>query len=396
MVRVHPTTKEIANIGPRSAHIAGLRYECFAEDSLKDCEIRLISPRESDPCEYATVLCKNNASYSLTLAGAANLLGYVPTEDYAHGIDIPNRDAWDAFGKYLGISGDDAARKVVDLATTTLQAVIEDLVAEYELDRNFVTLVGGGGSGAVIVFALAEKMGFQAKLAKNAPYISTIGVALAMVREQIERTVLNPSEDDIKRIRQDVLEKTVRSGANETTVDITIEVDMQKNVLRAIATGATELRQKDLSSRTLSAEELEEITSQALDVPVEQLSLLHQVGRWNIFAGVRTKKVLLGLIKTKQSSLCVIDREGTVRLRKAKANCAKFSKAQINTAFHQFMDDNTTYSDANASIPCVFIFYREKMLDLSSLQTADQVYSLLQLETELLDSQEELLAVAYR
>ena len=46
------------------------------------------------------------------------------------------------------------------------------------------------------------------------------------------------------------------------------------------------------------------------------------------------------------------------------------------------MDENTTYSDANASIPRIFTFYREKVLDLSSLQTADQVLSLLQMETE--------------
>lgn len=396
MVRINPATKEIVSIGPRSAHIAGLEYECFAQNSFIGAEARLVSPRADDPCEYGTLLCKNGKTYSLTLAGAANLLGYVPENDYAHGNADVNRAAWDAFGKYLGISGMDAARKVMDLAVKKLQAVIEDLIEEYNLDRNFITLVGGGGSGAVIVFALAEKMNFHARIAKNAPYISTIGVALAMVREQIERSVVNPGEEDIKRIRQDVVEKIVRSGANESTVDVTIEVDMQKNILRAIATGATEFRQKDLTTRMLSVEELVAITAQALDVPVGQVNLITQAGRWYIFQGLFEKKALFGLYKTKQFSLCVIDREGTVRLRKAKAQCTKFTKAQIQTLFRQFMADNTTYSDANASIPRVFVFYREKMLDLSSLQTADQVYSLLQMETEFLDDNDEILAVAYR
>lgn len=193
--------------------------------------------------------CKNGESYSLTLAGAANLLGYVPQGDYAYGNQAVNRTAWEAFGAYLGISGDQAARKVVDLAIQSLRPVIEELISDYELDRSFITLVGGGGSGAVVVYALAEQMKFEARLAKNAPYISTIGVALAMVREQVERTVVAPTEDDIKRIRQEVIEKIVRSGANEATVDVTIEVDMQKNLLRAIATGATELRQKTLPQK---------------------------------------------------------------------------------------------------------------------------------------------------
>ena len=84
----------------------------------------------------------------------------------------------------------------------------------------------------------------NARWRKNAPYISTIGVALAMVREQMERTIANPTDEDIKRIRADILEKIVRSGAKEETVDISIEIDAQKNILRAIAAGATELRQK--------------------------------------------------------------------------------------------------------------------------------------------------------
>lgn len=396
MVRMDAVGKEIVNIGPRSAHIAGLEYECFTKDDFTDATVQLVSPRKDDPCEYATLACKSGKVYSLTLAGAANLLGYIPERDYAYGNQEINQAAWESFARYLGVTAEEAARKVIDLATGKLRTVVDELITEYELDRNFITLVGGGGSGAVVVFALAEKMGFQAKLAKNAPYISTIGVALAMVREQIERTVVNPGEDDIKKIRQDVMEKIVRSGANEATVDITIEVDMQKNILRAIATGATELRQKDLNAKELSVEELAEITAQALDIPVEQVTLAQQSGRWNIFKGIATKKSLFGLIKTKQTSLCVIDREGTVRLRKAKAHYQKFYKNQIQSVFRQFLDDNTTYSDANASIPRIFVFFREKMLDFSSLQTADQVYSLLQMETEFLEEKDSILAVAYR
>ena len=165
----------------------------------------------------------------------------------------------------------------MDLAMDKLAAVVEELIDEYELDTRFVTLVGGGGSGAVIVHSLAERMNVKWKIAKNAPYISTIGVALAMVREQMERTIANPTDDDIKKMRRDIIEKIVKSGANEATVDVTIEVDAQKNILRAIATGATELRQKDLAAADLKPEQLREISAEALGTPPEDtnLSLIH-------------------------------------------------------------------------------------------------------------------------
>lgn len=394
MVRV--SDGKIVDIGPRSAHIAGKEYECFQENGALDgAEVVFASPRTDDPKEYVLVRRPEGSEYSLTLAGAANLLGYVPKDDYARGKDQPTKAAWDALGTYLGCTGEEAARKTMDLAMDKLVDVVEDLIDEYELDTKFVTLVGGGGSGAVIVNALAERMGVKAKIAHNAPYISTIGVALAMVREQMERTIANPTENDIKKIRSDIIEKIVQSGANENTVDVTIEVDAPKNILRAIATGATELRQKDLAAANLKPEELQTISSEALGTPKEQTGCVASCGRWNVYEAVMKKK-FLGIFSQKSRRLCVIDREGVVRLKKEKAEYLKFVKARKNSEFAEFLDSNTTFSDANATIPKVFIFYREKMLDLTGMQSAEQLNSILDMEIEGLDDSEELIAVAYK
>lgn len=394
MVRVNGG--KIADIGPRSAHIAGKEYECFQKDGeLDGSEVLFVSPRKDDPKEY--VLVKNPAGreYSLTLAGAANLLGCIPEGDYASGSAQTTKAAWDALGTYLGCTGEEAARQTMDLAMDKLAAVVEELIDEYELDTRFVTLVGGGGSGAVIVHSLAERMNVKWKIAKNAPYISTIGVALAMVREQMERTIANPTDDDIKKMRRDIIEKIVKSGANEATVDVTIEVDAQKNILRAIATGATELRQKDLAAADLKPEQLREISAEALGTPPEDTNCVASSGRWNVYESVLKKK-FLGVFSQKSRRLCVIDREGVVRLKKEKAAYLKFAKARKGDVFAEFLDANTTFSDANATIPKVFIFYREKMLDLTGMQSAEQLNSILDVEIEGLEDSEELIAVAYK
>lgn len=394
MVRV--SDGKIVDIGPRSAHIAGKEYECFQEDGALDgAEVLFVSPRIDDPKEYVLVKNASGMEVSLTLAGAANLLGYVPEGDYARGSSQPTTAAWNALGAYLGCTGTEAARKTMDLAMDKLVDVVEELIDEYELDTKFVTLVGGGGSGAVIVHALAERMGVKSKIAKNAPYISTIGVALAMVREQMERTIANPTEEDIKKIRRDIIEKIVKSGANEKTVDVTIEVDAQKNILRAIATGATELRQKDLGAADLKPEELQTISSEALGTAKEDTNCVASSGRWNVYEAVLKKKVL-GFFSQKSRRLCVIDREGVVRLKKDKAEYLKFAKGRKNREFAEFLDANTTFSDANATIPKVFIFYREKMLDLTGMQSAEQLNSILDMEIEGLEDSEELIAVAYK
>lgn len=394
MIRVRDG--KIVDVGPRSAHIAGKEYECFAPaGAITSAKVQTVSPRADDPCEYVTVVAQDGKEYSLTLAGAANLLDYVPEQDYARGVAESNAVAWDALGSYVGCSGQEAARQVMDLAMAKLQTVVEDLIREYELDRKFITLVGGGGSGAVVVFSLAEKMGVKARMVKNAPYISTIGVALAMVREQMERTIANPTDTDIKRIRADIMEKIVASGAKEETVDISIEVDAQKNILRAIATGATELRQKSLSAEKLTQEQLGAIAAESLGAASQNTRYVCGTGRWSLFEGEIQKK-LLGLLKVKRKAVAVLDREGVVRLRKEKTQYVVFAKEQQEQIFNRFLEENTTYSDANATIPKVFLFYKEKMLDLTGMQTAEQLYSIMNIETEMLDPQEQLLAVAYK
>ena len=395
MIRVQ--NGKIVDVGPRSAHIAGVEYECFQDTGrLNDLRVELVSPREDDPAEYAVVKAADGTCYSLTLAGAANLLGYVPEGDYARGNTESARIAWQALGELLQVSAEKAARMAMDLAMEKLAAVVFGLIQEYELDKNFVTFVGGGGSGAVIVNALAEKIQVKCRIAKNAPYISTIGVALAMVREQLERTIANPTDEDIKKIRADVIERIVRSGANESTVDVSIEIDAQKNILRAIATGATELRQKNLGAEALTREQLEEIAVEALGAEKKEVSFVCGSGRWNIFQAVKQKKALFGILKLKTKSLAVIDREGVVRLRREKAEYLKFRKGDRETVFNPFLDENTTYSDANATIPKVFVFYKEKMLDLTGMQTAEQLYSILDVETEMMGPEEEILAIAYK
>ena len=101
----------------------------------------------------------------------------------------------------------------VNLAAAKVGAVVEALIKDYELDRANLCLAGGGGSAGVVVPYLGQKLGCRWKIVRNAPIISTIGVALAMVREVVERTVLNPGQEDIASIRQEALERILKSGA---------------------------------------------------------------------------------------------------------------------------------------------------------------------------------------
>ncbi|KKO54185.1 hydantoinase/oxoprolinase family protein [Paenibacillus sp. DMB20] len=387
----------ISDVGPRSAHIAGKEYEAFAQTGdIVSPKVKYVSPRAGDPAEYAVCECAGGKEFSYTLAGAANILGYIPEGDYAEGNKEAAVKAWEALAAHVGLSVEETARQVMDIAIDKTMKTVNEMIEDYELDRSFVTLVGGGGSGAVLVPAMAERENMKCQIANNAPYISTIGVALAMVKEQLERTVVNPTEEDIKRIRAEIVERIVKSGANEDTVEVTIEIDSQKNILRAIATGSTELRSKDLGQQAMSEQEMAAIAAQSVDQPLEHTKLAAQTGRWSLYASEQVKKAFFGLVKKKSNAVSVLDREGVVRFKRANVQYAKLSKSQFGGALNEFLDDNTIYSDANATIPKVFVFYKEKMLDLTGMQTKEQLLSILEIETELLRAEDELIVIAYQ
>lgn len=388
----------ISAVGPRSAHIAGCEYECFTDIAAfgEQPQLAFISPRPGDPQNYAVIAGPDEKHYALTLAGAANLLGYVPEDDYAAGNLASTRAAWECLGASLGIPAEQAARQALDIAIDKVMEVVNEMIAEYKLERHFITLVGGGGSGCVLVPAMAEKSGMKHKNALNAPYISTIGVGMAMVREMIEKSVINPNETDIKKIRAEIMERIVKSGANEATVDINIEIDKQKNILRAIATGATELRQKENLNEALPLPQLLQIAAESVNLEPAAINAACQTGRWHLFTGLTQQKRLFGLLNQKKIFLSMLDREGVVRLKKENAQWLLWRRDETASRFAEFIDDNTRYSDANATIPKTFLFWKEKMLDLTGMQTKEQLLSIIEMELEVVEQDQSIIAVTWQ
>lgn len=321
---------KLVDVGPRSAHIANKSYEVFAEPKkIVSPKIKLVAPREEDKPNYAVIECENGESYALTLAGAANILGYVGEGDYAHGNKEAAKKAWQALADLTGESVEELCKTAMEISMKKVKQIVDELIVDYNLNKNLIYLIGGGGSASVVVPFLGEMMGIRHKIAENAPYISTIGVSLALVREQIERNVSNPTDEDIRKIRHDVMEVITRAGADAATVDIAIEIDSQKNILRAIATGATELRTKDRNTQMKSEEDLLKIISEADKVEKQNVQKVGQEGRWHAYYVNVEKKALFGLIKTKKRFTRIIDEEGVIRLQKNDAKIMVMKKNSL-------------------------------------------------------------------
>ncbi len=388
---------KIIDVGPRSAHIADLEYEVFqTEEQLAGAQMELIAPRQDDACDYASVRCTSGERYALTLAGAANILGYVPEGDYAQGNAAAARIAWKALADALGITVEQACTQAMDLAVAKVSAVVNSLISDYQLSKSLIHLVGGGGSAAVLTPYLGEKMGLRHRIASSAPYISTIGVAMAMVMERLERNVVHPTPDDIRRLRSDILEMVTKAGANPDTVDITVEIDSQKNILRAVATGATELRTKNLTAQGKTQEELIDLVCESAQVPPKQVTHVCAAGGWNAYRVAKITKSFFGLFKSTKNMVRIVDTEGVIRLQKDDAGVIAVPKKDLEVQLLRLVDDLTTYNDGGALLPKSFLYFRQKAVDLSGVNVKEQLMPLVKMELEFVDDEETIIAVAAR
>lgn len=364
------------NTGPRSAHIAGLPYEVYTDaDKIVEPRLVAVRPMETDP-EYACIECENGVRVALTMAGAANIAGYVSEGDYAQGNVEAARKAWQPLADNMGCSVEEAARKVLEYAAAKNSKVASQLIKDYEMDPRTTVFVGGGGGASTVVPHLAEYMKHKHHIAKNAPVISTIGVALAMVRDMVERSVTNPTDDDIISVRREAERKAIQNGAAPGTVEVSVEVDTQRNIVRAIAVGATEMRSRDRMQQKLSQDELLNVVAENLDADRNLLKIAAQNGSMLAVQYDKVEKKLFGLVKKTTRPLRLIDEEGIIRLQKNNAWVRQSTVGTWQKDLNWLLEELTEYNDGGTNLPNIYIVLGKRIVDLSGMQSADQIVSL--------------------
>lgn len=383
----------IVEAGPRSAHIAGLPYAVFSDPAeLTDLRVVTVRPREQDPDDYVTVENRDGKRFALTLTCAANVLALVPEQDYAKGNREAARLALTPVAEMIGCSVEEVAEEMLRLASAKNAAVVEALLEHYEMIPEHTILVGGGGGAASVVPHLAKSLGMKHRIAKNAHVISPIGVALAFVRDVVERTVANPTKEDIMTIRQEAEAAIVSSGADPATVEVQVEIDAQRNVLRAIATGATSMRTRH-RGKVYSDEELLQLAAESMNLETDAVLKVADTGTLAVFSGTQEQRSFFGLLRRKQTWLRIIDREGVIRLQLPGGFVRTTRIATLAADMKAWIEQQSSYGDAGIEMPRPYVIAGGRIVDLSGLLSAEQVASVAQVELGAFPEEQEVVVV---
>jgi N-methylhydantoinase A len=294
---------KIADVGPRSAHIAGLPYLCFSHPE-GDLRIELVAPQPSDPPDYVVVRDAVGNRYALTVTCAANALGAVPPGAYALGDGDVARQGLAALGRLLGLSVEQTASQVLERASQRLQQAAQRLAKEYNL-RDYELVGGGGGCGALLP-TVARRMKQPYRIADHAEVISSVGVALALVREEVERSVAGT---DPQELAGEAVARAVAAGADAETIQVVTEPAPERGTIRAIATGAVALESRDPRAAHITETEARRLAARRSGLPESKLHLNATTNGFWVYSSVGGNWLRRGW-----RGVVVVDVHGAIRL----------------------------------------------------------------------------------
>ena len=313
------------------------------------------------------------------------MLGLVDPEYFSYGDAEAARKAMAPVAAYLGVSVEELAAQIMERSYRKIEPIILELAEKYKVETEQISLVGVGGGAAALIVYFAKKMGVQYSIPENAEVISSIGVALAMVRDVVERIIPNPSANDIRNIKLEAINKAIESGATPDSVDVHIEIDSQTSKVTAIALGSTEVKTGDLMSEC-SEKEAREIAAKDFGEQVKDIKLLTANEHFYVYSGVKENK----------NPIRILDKKGFIKVQRTDGDAVTVKVKEYQDAVRNYYENIATYNADSILRPDYYICVGGKVVDFNGTNDLDQILMLMDIEVSILDEEDEILLVGAR
>ncbi|HEY7793719.1 MAG TPA: hydantoinase/oxoprolinase family protein [Gaiellaceae bacterium] len=350
--------RSLAETGPRSAHIAGLPYACFASaETFGGAELELVAPRDGDPEAYACIRAGGEL-YALTATCAANALGVVPEDAYSFAGRDAALAAFAPLAARLRTTPEGAAHRLLHGAVDKIAKAVADAARQHELGAG-VPLVALGGAGEALVPLVAERLKRPLIRPVHPEVLSSIGAAVSLVRAELTRS--GTTDGAAVELARDAELACVASGAAPATVTVETAFDAREGVLRAVATGAVALEVGAADREPATDETRLRAAADALGLAPEELELLAETGFYNVYSENGSGRV------------AAVDGLGAVALAEDARRVLAASGADLVEALRREVEAATRNLGVATLLPRVSLVCGSRILDLSDARRPEDV-----------------------
>jgi hypothetical protein len=353
--------RRIAEVGPRSAHIAGLEYASFAApEALADAELELLAPQAGDPERYGVVRA-GGSRFALTVTCAANALGVVARDSHASGSRRAALAGFEALGGRLRCEPEAAARAVLDGALEKIAIAVGDAARAHELGSD-VPLVALGGAAEAIVPELAARLGRPLVRPRHPEVLSSVGTAISLVRAEVARS---PQRGNGTAGRVTVAREAERAcvdaGAAPGTVSVEADYEPDEGLVRAVATGAVALESGAARREPVALEERRAAAADALDADRAGLEAAITTEFYAVFRGNR------------DGGAAVVDERGAVPLAERGAVLVEGNGPRFLERLSAAIEEAALNLGVVSMLPRVTVLAGPCLLDLSDARRAEEI-----------------------
>ncbi|MEP6954706.1 MAG: hydantoinase/oxoprolinase family protein [Solirubrobacteraceae bacterium] len=347
--------RRVEETGPRSAHVAGLPYACFAAVAdLDGAELALQSPRPGDP-EYAVLRTGSGQTVALTATCAAHALGVVAGDDSRHEAALA---AFAGLAARLRCTPEQAARGVMDAAVAKIAGAVAEAARAHDFGPD-VPVVALGGAGPALAGEVARALGRPLLAPEHPEILSSIGAALSLVRAEIARHCSGPGAT--LALAHDAQRACVDAGAAPQTVRVETHYEVRGGLLRAVATGAVALESGAADREPADAAAQLRAAAAALGIDAGRLHEIAANDYYRVFS------------EDGAGGVAVVDGMGSVALAEQAKRIVTGPAAEMLSPLRAALDDGVVNLGVATLLPRVAVMCGAHVVDLSQARAAEEI-----------------------
>lgn len=250
------------------------------------------------------------------------------------------------------------------------------------MEHDQISLVGVGGGATSLIGFCADKMNIKYSVPENAEVISSIGVALAMVRDVVERVVPSPTPEDIRSIKREAVDKAVESGAAPDSVEVHIEIDPQTSKLTAIALGSTEVKTTDLL-KECTEEEARTLAAEDLRANPADVRLVGQTASFYVY----------NMEGKGRNPLRILDKKGFIKVQRTDGEVVLTKASSYRSIVSKMWEELAIFKADAILRPDYYLCVGARVMDFNGSGELEQILMLMDVEMQMIDSSDDIIIV---
>ncbi|MGI9035079.1 MAG: hydantoinase/oxoprolinase family protein, partial [Pyrinomonadaceae bacterium] len=186
----------------------------------------------------------------------------------------------------------------------------------------------------------------------------------------------------------------IKVGALPASVEVQIEVDTRRSIVRATAFGTTELKKDDDSANIGGVEGAKQAAARSLKTDESAVDLSAETAGFYVFTQAILTKTFFGIFAKKRLAVRVVDKTGVVRLQRGNAEVHLSNVETVARELETIINKLTDFGDAGRALPDIHLLVGARIVNLSGLAELEQVITLAKTELENLAADEKIVIIA--